>query len=56
MQESDGYWHRNRYALGLQYQIDKNRNMGFYYLIQREFNVSDPQQLYVTGLEYNQQF
>jgi hypothetical protein len=55
-QISDGYWHRNRYALGLQYEIDKNRNIGFYYLIQREFNISDPQQLYVIGLEFNQLF
>jgi hypothetical protein len=56
MKESDGYWHRSRYALGLQYEIDKNRNFGLYYLIQQEFNVSDPQQLYVIGLEFNQLF
>jgi hypothetical protein len=55
-QESDGYWHRNRYALGVQYEIDKRSNLGLYYLIQREINVSKPQQLYVLGLEYNFQF
>ena len=54
--ESDAYWHRNRYCLGLQYDLDKHSTIGFYYLIQREFNVSDPQQLYVTGLEYSIQF
>jgi hypothetical protein len=56
MQESDGYWHRNRYAIGIQYELNKFSNLGLYYLIQREFNVSDPQQLYVTGLEYSYQF
>jgi hypothetical protein len=55
-QESDGYWHRNRYALGVQYEIDKRSNLGLYYLIQREINVSKPQQLYVLGLEYSHQF
>jgi hypothetical protein len=51
--ESDGLWHRNRFSAGVQYEIDKRNSVSLYYLIQREFSVSSPQQLYVAGLEYN---
>jgi hypothetical protein len=56
LQESNGLWHRNRFALGLQYEIDKWSNISVYYLIQNEFNVSEPAELYVTGIEYSLQW
>jgi len=51
--ESDGLWHRARYFAGLDYQRNKRDKFGFYYLIQNEYNVSAPQNLYIIGLEYS---
>jgi hypothetical protein len=51
--ESDGTWHRIRYAGGINYEIDKRNTFGAYYLIQNEFNVSSPQYQYIIGLEYS---
>ena len=50
--ESDGYWHRDRYVLGAEYEINKKNTFSAYYLIQREYNVLSPQNLYIVGLEY----
>ena len=50
--ESDGLWHRARYVAGFDYEKNKRDKFGVYYLIQREFNVSTPQNLYIFGLEY----
>lgn len=51
--ESDNTWHRARYALGLNYDINKRNTFGLYYLIQREWNVSIPENLYIVGVEYS---
>lgn len=51
--ESDGTWHRDRYALGVEYKINGKNSFAAYYLIQREYNVVSPQNLYIVGLEYN---
>jgi hypothetical protein len=51
--ESDGTWHRIRYAGGLNYELNKRNTLGAYYLIQNEFNVSSPQNQYIIGLEYS---
>jgi len=51
--ESDFTWHRNRYAAGFDYDIDKRNTFGAYYLIQHEYNISAPQNLYIIGLEYS---
>jgi hypothetical protein len=50
--ESDQTWHRARYALGFDYELNKRSTFGIYYLIQREWNVSIPEDLYILGLEY----
>ena len=50
--ESDKTWHRNRYAIGIEYKINNNNIFAAYYLIQREYNVLSPQNLYIAGLEY----
>jgi hypothetical protein len=52
MVENDGLWHRQRYIAGFDYEVNKKNILGLYYLIQREFNVSSPQGLYIIGLEY----
>jgi hypothetical protein len=50
--ESDQTWHRARYAAGLEYEMNKKSTFGLYYLIQHEWNVSIPENLYIVGLEY----
>ena len=50
--ESEGTWHRNRYALGAEYKINNKNTFAAYYLVQHEYNVLTPQNLYIVGLEY----
>ncbi len=54
--QSDNTLHRNRYSLGVDYKINKKSTFGFYYLIQREYNIVNPQNLYIVGLEYSISF
>lgn len=49
----DKKWHRNRYSAGIDYMLNKKSTVGIYYLIQREYNVLLPQNLYIFGLEYS---
>ncbi len=51
--ESNKLWHRNRYTLGLDYKLNNKNQFGLYYLIQQEFNISAPQNLYIVGIEYS---
>jgi hypothetical protein len=51
--ESDKTWHRNRYQAGVDYAIDDKNEVGFYYLMQREYNVSVPENFYVIGFQYS---
>jgi hypothetical protein len=51
--ESDHTWHRYRAALGVDYELSKKSALGFYYLIQYEWNVSSPNNLYIVGIEYS---
>lgn len=51
--ESNKLWHRNRYTLGLDYKYNNKNSFGLYYLIQQEYNVSAPQNLYIVGIEYS---
>ena len=51
--ESNRLWHRNRYFVGLDYKKSDKHSFGLYYMIQREYNVSSPQNLYIVGLEYS---
>jgi hypothetical protein len=51
--EVNKLWHRARYIAGLDYKRNDKHTFGVYYLIQREWNVSSPQNLYIVGLEYS---
>ncbi len=51
--ESDNTWHRNRYVVGLDYKKNDKSTFGLYYLVQQEYNVSSPQNLYIVGIEYS---
>ena len=46
-------WHRYRSFIGVDYNINSKNSVGIYYLIQREFNVSDPEYIYILGLQYS---
>ncbi|MEY2830226.1 MAG: hypothetical protein RIQ33_2084 [Bacteroidota bacterium] len=51
--ESEKTWHRNRYQTGVDYAINNKNEIGIYYLIQREYNVSVPENFYVIGFQYS---
>ena len=51
--DTDLGFHRIRIFAGLDYNITRKQSAGIYYLIQREFSVDDPQNLYILGLEYS---
>ena len=51
--ESENTWHRDRYVLGAEYKINSKSSFAAYYLIQREYNVNVPNNLYIVGLEYS---
>ncbi len=51
--ESNNTWHRARYAVGFNYEVNKRNVLGLYYLIQREWNVSIPENQFIIGLEYS---
>lgn len=51
--EVNGLWHRNRYIVGLDYKRNDRYSFGLFYMIQKEFNISSPQNLYILGLEFN---
>jgi hypothetical protein len=51
--EANNTWHRNRYFVGLDYKRNDKNSFGIYYMIQQEYNVSAPQNLYILGLEYD---
>ncbi len=43
---------RTRFMAGLDYDFTDKQTLGLYFLYQREWNVSDPQTLYILGVEY----
>ena len=51
--ESNQMWSRNRYFAGLEYKRNDKHSFGLYYMIQQEWNVSAPQDLYIVGIEYS---
>ncbi|MCA6363180.1 MAG: DUF2490 domain-containing protein [Bacteroidetes bacterium] len=44
---------RSRFTGGVDLQVTKNSTFGVYYLLQKEWNVIDPETLHVIGLEYS---
>jgi hypothetical protein len=56
MLEADKGWHRNRYFIGLDYKRNDKHSFGLYYMVQQEYDVSAPQNLYVIGIEYKFDF
>jgi len=50
--ESNNTWFNYRAALGVEYELNKKNMILPYYLIQREWNVSHPDNIYVIGIAY----
>lgn len=50
--ESNKLWSRARYFVGLDYKKNDRNTFGVFYMIQQEWNVSAPENLYILGLEY----
>lgn len=44
---------RTRAFAGVTYEINQKNKVGTYFLYQHEFNVNDPETLYIIGLEYS---
>jgi len=51
--ETNYGWHRARTYAGIDYEINKNNTFGLYYLIQQEFDVMNPEYLYIVGVQYS---
>jgi Protein of unknown function (DUF2490) len=47
----DGF-DRTRFIAGTDYTVNDHSAFGLYFLLQKEWNVNDPQTLYILGLEY----
>jgi hypothetical protein len=50
--ETNGMYHRARPALGVDYEINKRSSCGAYYLIQKEWNLIEIDELYIVGIQY----
>ncbi len=51
--EGNYQWSRGRYFIGLDYKRNDRHAFGLYYMIQEEFDISAPQNLYIVGIEYS---
>jgi hypothetical protein len=49
--EGNGF-DRTRYIAGADFKINDRNTLGAFFLFQKEIKVSDPQTLYILGLEY----
>jgi hypothetical protein len=43
---------RARFFAGADYEVNSNNSFGLYFLVQKEYNVIDPETLYIIGIEY----
>lgn len=48
----DGF-DRTRFMAGTDYNINDQHTLGLYFLVQKEWNVIDPETLYIIGIEYS---
>lgn len=45
-------WHRIRNIAGVEYEINKKNIINLYYLVQSEFGLPNPENIYITGIQY----
>lgn len=48
----NGTWNRVRYSAGFDYKLNEKNSLSLYYLLQRGFNATELQNLYITGIAY----
>ncbi len=53
IKEANNQFDRGRYYIGLDYEINRVNTAGVYYMIQRDYNVNDPETDYVLGIAYS---
>jgi hypothetical protein len=53
MPEYNYGFHRVRNIAGVDLKINKRNTIGFYYLVQTEFAVVKPENIYITGVQYS---
>jgi hypothetical protein len=53
MVDGDGLWSRARYVAGFDFKVNDKNTLGAYYLIQKEWNIAAPQNLWIVGVEYS---
>jgi long-subunit fatty acid transport protein len=53
---ADYAFHRVRTSVGLDYKINKQNSIGIYYLNQQEFDIDDPSNSNILGLQYSISF
>lgn len=50
---SDNLFINARYQVGFDYKFNSNHAIGLYYLIQDEFNIKNPEDIQIIGVEWN---
>ena len=50
---SDNFFINARHQFGFDYKFNSNHTIGLYYLINDEFNIKNPENIHVIGLEWN---
>ena len=45
-------FHRVRNILGIEFKLNDKSTLNLYYVIQREFDIARPENIYITGIQY----
>lgn len=49
-------FHRIRNIAGIEFKLTKRKTLNLYYVIQREFDIVRPENIYITGIQYIYEF
>ena len=52
LREANFSFNRGRYYLGFDYSLSRISTLGFYYMLQWEYNINDPERDSVLGIQY----
>ena len=53
LREANYSFNRGRYYVGADYAMNKKNSLGFYYMLQWEYNVNNPERDSVLGVSYS---
>ncbi len=53
LKEANNNWNRGRYFIGADYKINDGHTVGAYYMIQKNYNVIDPETDFTLGFTYS---